>query len=124
MRLPRIELFITLCACCAIAHAQTVRLVVARSPLAGYTHYEAEAHFDEIQVGDALTLVREHDNARDANAIRVEWHGIKLGYLPRRENLAVARELDRGGTVEARIAALSHHPDPRKRLLIELFTVL
>lgn len=124
MRSRRIDIFLALCLCCTLVQAQTIRLIVARSPLAGFGHYDAGAHFDEMHVGDALALVREPDNPHDANAVRVEWRGIKLGYLPRRENLAVARELDHGGKIEARIAALSHHPDPRKRLLIELFAVL
>lgn len=129
MRFPRTEplrigAWLLLCLYLAAAQAQTVRLLVARSPLAGFNHHDAAAHFDEMRVGDALSLVREPDNPHDPKAIRIEWHGVKLGYLPRRENMAVAQELDSGGVVEARIAALTHHPDPRKRLLIELFTRL
>ena len=60
----------------------------------------------------------------DASAVRVEWRGEKLGYLPRMENREVAAEMDRGGQVEARIAALTEHPNPWKRLRIEVFVVL
>src|SRR5689334_23732236 len=34
----------------------------------------------------ALDLVREPENPHDANAVRVEWRGRKLGYVPRRDN--------------------------------------
>ena len=44
--------------------------------------------------GDALALVREPDNPFDAAAIRLEWNGRKIGYVPRQENGALARELD------------------------------
>ena len=88
------------------AQAQSIKVLVQSSPLAGFQYYAAAVHWDEMKVGDALTLVREPDNSHDANAVRVEWHGEKLGYLPRKENRAVAAEMDGGGKIEARIAKL------------------
>ena len=99
-------------------------MLVQSSPLAGFDHYAAAENFDAMKVGDVLVLVREPDNPHDVNAVRVEWHGIKLGYLPRRENRAVALEIDNGGKIEARVARLRHHPNPRERLLIEVYAVL
>jgi HIRAN domain len=109
---------------CLSAHAQQVRMLVQSSPLAGFSHYDAATNFDAIKVGDELTLIREPDNAYDVHAVRVEWHGVKLGYLPRSENRAVAGEIDKGGKIEARVARLRQHPNPRQRLLIEVFAVL
>lgn len=109
---------------CLCAYGQTIRMLVQSSPLAGFTHYDAADSFDQIKAGDELVLIREPDNPYDVNAVRVEWHGRKLGYLPRHENRAIAVELDRGGKIEARVAALRRHPDPRKRLLIDVFAVL
>jgi hypothetical protein len=59
-----------------------------------------------------------------ANAVRVEWHGQKLGYLPRAENRAVAAAMDGGEAVDARIAKLRQHRNPWQRVLIEVFVVL
>ncbi|WP_220635982.1 HIRAN domain-containing protein [Georgfuchsia toluolica] len=109
---------------CFNAQAQAIRLLVQSSPLAGFSHYDAAANFEAMKVGDVLTLVREADNPHDVNAVRVEWHGVKLGYLPRRENRAVAMEMDRGGKIEVRVACLRQHPNPRERLLIDVFAVL
>jgi hypothetical protein len=106
------------------AQAQTIKVLVQSSPLAGFQYYAGTGHWDEVKVGDALTLVREPDNTHDANAIRVEWHGEKLGYLPRKENRAVAAEMDSGGKVEARIARLREGRNPWQRVLIEVFVVL
>ena len=106
------------------ARAQSIQMLVQSSPLAGFDHYSAGSHFADMQVGEVLKLVREPDNPYDVNAVRVEWHGEKLGYLPRRENRAVAAEMDRGGKIEARVAGLRRHPNPRLRLLIEVFVVL
>ena len=74
----------------------------------------------ELRGGDRLDLVREPDNPYDPNAVRVDWQGWKLGYLPRRENLAVARRLDRGEAVEARISRLSKSRNPWKRVQIDV----
>ena len=106
------------------AQADSVRMLVQSSPLAGSQYYAMEASWTEIKVGDALTLIREPDNKHDRNAIRVEWRGHKLGYLPRAENRTVAAEMDRGTAVVGRIARLREHPNPWQRLLIEVFVVL
>jgi hypothetical protein len=107
----------------ASTHAQTVKVLVQSSPLAGFQYHAGGELWPELQVGDALTLVREPDNPHDRNAVRVEWRGRKLGYLPRAENRAVAAEMDRGTAVAGRIARLREHPDPWQRLLIEVFVV-
>lgn len=106
------------------AWAESVKVLVQSSPLAGFQFYAGRELWDEMRAGDALVLVREPGNAHDARAVRVEWRGRKLGYLPRAENRAVAAEMDRGGKVEARIAKLSRHRDPWKRIQVEVYVVL
>jgi hypothetical protein len=102
--------------------AQTAgRVLVQSSPLAGFQYYDGKALWDSLKVGDALTLVREPDNPHDPLAVRVEWQGRKLGYLPRRENQAVARQLDHGNPLQARIVRLSKHRNPWKRVELEVF---
>jgi hypothetical protein len=78
----------------------------------------------EIRVGDRLTLTREADNRHDRNAVRVDWNGEKLGYVPRAENRAVAQALDAGEALEARVSALRDDPDPWRRIEFEIFLVL
>jgi len=101
--------------------AQTVKLLVQSSPLAGFRHHEAALVWQELGVGDRLALVREPDNPYDANAVRVEWAGRKLGYVPRTENAALAWAMDRGERVSARISRLTQHPNSRKRIEFEVF---
>ncbi len=95
-------------------------LVLQVSPLAGFQFHEAPRVWDRLSVGDALTLVREPDNPFDARAVRVEWRGHKLGHLPRVENAAASQLLDRGARLCARIAWLRDHPDPWKRVGVEV----
>lgn len=109
---------------CASAHAESVKLLVQRSPLAGFQYYAGAALWDRMKPGDRLDLAREPDNAHDANAVRVEWRGNKLGYLPRAENRTVAREMDRGALVEGRIARLAEHRNPWRRLRVDVWLVM
>ena len=97
------------------------RILVQSLPVAGFQFHEGKKLWDQLQVGDALTLVREADNPHDARAVRVEWNWHMLGYVPRAENDAVARQLDRGNKLEARIVRLTKHRDPWKRIEFEVF---
>jgi len=106
------------------ALAGEVRILVQSSPLAGFRYYAGETLWHDMREGDRLTLVREADNEHDANAVRVEWRGQKLGYLPRAENRSVAAAMDRGEPVDARIAKMRQHRNPWQRVLIEVFVVL
>ena len=106
------------------ATAGDVRILVQSSPLAGFRHYAGEALWQEMREGDRLTLVREPGNEHDTNAVRVEWRGQKLGYLPKAENRSVAAAMDNGDKVDARIAKLRQHRNPWQRVLIEVFVVL
>ena len=99
-------------------------MLVQSSPLAGFRYYDAKQVWDDMQVGDSLTLVREPHNAYDANAVRVEWRGHKLGYVPRTDNRAVSFHMDRGGAVEARISKLQEHRNPRQRIEFEVLVRL
>jgi hypothetical protein len=96
-------------------------MLVQSSPLAGFQYHAGTAVWERMQAGDALTLIREPDNPHDVNAVRVEWQGQQLGYLPRAENQAIAIELDRGSRVEARIARLRAAKNPWQRVLIDVF---
>lgn len=106
------------------AQAESVRLLVQSSPLAGSQYYAVGEFWRQLQVGDALTLVREPDNRHDRHAIRVEWRGHKLGYIPRSENRSVAAAMDQGERLVARIARLTEHPNPWRRVEFEVFIEL
>jgi HIRAN domain len=109
-------------ACVSPAAAQpAARILIQSSPVAGFQFHEGKRVWDQLKVGDALTLVREPDNSHDTRAVRVEWNGHMLGYVPRAENDAVARQLDRGNKLEARIVRLTKHRDPWKRIEFEVF---
>jgi hypothetical protein len=99
-------------------------ILLQDSPLAGFQYHAGKTLWPQMQVGDALTLVREPDNIHDAKAVRVEWQGHKIGYVPRRENADVARFMDGGQTLVARIVRLAEVRDPWSRVRFEILVPL
>ena len=97
------------------------KILLQSSPLAGFRYYEGKKLWSEMKVGDPLQLVREPDNSYDPNAVRVEWQGHKLGYVPRADNEALARFMDRGSKAEARITRLKKSRNPWQRMEFEVY---
>jgi hypothetical protein len=106
---------------CAHGQSPAIQILVQSSPLAGYRYSEAAAVWLLLHVGDPLELVREAENPHDVNAVRVEWRGRKLGYVPRRENEALAWGMDRGTPLRARVSRLIEHPNPARRIEFEVY---
>lgn len=128
MRFVSISLLFVLLSTWSLADTQrqggTVRILVQSSPLAGSQYYRLNELQRNIQVGDPLELVREPENPHDPNAIAVRWRGQALGYLPRKENRAVAKAIDDGETVRATVEAITADANPWKRLRISVFIEL
>ena len=106
------------------ARAADALIIVQRSPLAGFRHSDGGEVLGKLRPGDRLELVREPANPHDANAVRVEWRGVKLGYVPRRDNAAVARQMDRGVALEARLAGARQNRNRSVRLEFEVVAPL
>lgn len=117
-------LLLWLAAGSALAAQVTAQILVQSSPLAGFQYYAGKTLWNELHEGDTLVLVREPDNEHDPRAVRVEWHGVKLGYVPRRDNAAVARMLDNGTPLDARITRLNKSRNPWQRILFEVYVPL
>lgn len=109
---------------CAGATEIDSQILVQASPLAGFQYYAGKVVWKKMHEGDPLTLIREPDNTHDNNAIRVDWHGQQLGYVPRRDNMALARLMDKGTVVDARIVRLTASRDPWQRVLFEVYEPL
>jgi hypothetical protein len=100
------------------------RMRVQTVTLAGVGYHQGGDVWPLLHEGDALTLVREPNNKHDPLAVRVDWQGHVLGYVPRDQSGPIAAALDRGTTLSARISKLREHPNPRERILIEAFAEL
>ena len=103
------------------AAAQQVRLLVQSSPLAGFNYHQAPDVWRSMRVGDAQRQAREPHNPHHPGAVRVEWRGHTLGYVPRAQNAALAWAMDRGEILDARVSRLQPHRNPRKRIEFEVY---
>lgn len=122
----RVALVIALCLA-ATAHGAegaSARIVVQNAPLAGFVYYEGKAQWERMKSGDRMTLVREPANPHDPNAIRLEWQGHMLGYVPRRDNPDLARQMDLGARPEARITGLTKALNGRNQISYEIYVPL
>lgn len=95
-------------------------LLVRSSPIAGFQFHAGEQVWRDLRVGEPLSLVREPANPHDANAVRVDWRGRALGYVPRRDNRQVARQLDLGMALQARVSRLRESRNPWDRVEFEV----
>jgi hypothetical protein len=102
------------------ANDASARIVVQNAPLAGFVYYEGKDVWDRMKRGDALSLVREPSNPHDPNAVRIEWQGRMLGYVPRRDNADLARQMDHGARVVARVTNLDKAANGRHLISYEI----
>ena len=103
------------------AHARDRSVLIQESPFAGFQFHLGEAIWPDLQVGEAVSLIRESFNRHDRDAVAVYFGNDKLGYVPRAENRTIAQMLDRGERLEARITELVEDSDPWNRIRIGIF---
>ena len=106
-------------------HAQiAAHILLQDAPVAGFQYHAGKQWWPHMRVGDTLTLKREPDNSHDAKAVRIEWQGHKIGYVPRRDNADAARFMDSGQVLVARISRLAEGRDPWSRIRFEILIPL
>ena len=74
--------------------------------VAGTTHLQDPSVLEEIRIGDRLSLLRE-DNKFDSNAVLIlTADKRKLGYIPEKDNIILARLMDAGKMLAAKIKGI------------------
>ncbi len=75
--------------------------------VAGTTHIEGiEELAEHLNVDDRLDFFREPDNPYDRKAIVIKTlRGVKVGYVPKADNVIFARLMDAGKLLFGRISA-------------------
>jgi hypothetical protein len=120
--LERVAALIGISIATPVARAAVLRKVeLQRSPVAGFQYHQGEAIWPLLIVGASLSLVREPDNAYDPRAVRVDWQGQKLGYVPRIDNAAASHLLDAGHMLHAEIVTLRESDNPWERVEFAIF---
>lgn len=80
--------------------------------VAGFQYHAGPRRIRGMRVGDTLALISEPENAYDPHAIRIEWRGAKLGYVPRRQNRELHALLTGGAPLGARIEQVNADAEP------------
>lgn len=102
--------------------AKRVSEIRLSSPyIAGFQYYHGPEIEALLNVDDILSMKREPHNPHDCYAVEVFRNDVKLGYLPREENKVIARMMDQGMTVKARIIKIKPEEHPYRRVKAEVF---
>lgn len=77
--------------------------------IAGTSHIEGlEELYAYLMVGSLLNFYREPDNPYDAQAIMIKnADGVKLGYIPKADNIIFSRLMDAGKLLFGKISSKS-----------------
>lgn len=105
----------------SIGEPRPRRILILRTRLAGVRYHVKPEVFDRLRPGDALELKREPENPHDADAVRADWRGQPVGYLPSDHNYAPARLLDAGERLEARIVEIDIEQRPKWPVEVDVF---
>lgn len=120
--LERVAALIGISIAAPVARAAVLRKVeLQRSPVAGFQYHQGEDIWPLLMVGASLSLVREPGNAYDPRAVRVDWQGQKLGYVPRIDNAAASHLLDAGHVLHAEVVTLRESDNPWDRVEFAIF---
>lgn len=75
--------------------------------IAGFQYHGGPQVLSQMTVGDGLVLQTEPDNRHDPKAIRLEWQGCFVGYVPRSQNRLLCRLLAQGARLRGEIVQVS-----------------
>ena len=88
-------------------------------------YLQTESFVAALAVGTAVTLVREPINQFDKNAIAVWVNGQKVGFLPKKQNAALAQFIDQTGqdwqNPDAATMAMDETPNPYPKEIPAIF---
>ena len=90
--------------------------------IAGFQYYKGLQLEPHLKQDDTLELKRDPKNKYDRYAVEVSHKTQKLGYLPRTDNKIIARMLDQGLTLKAKIRSINPDAHPYRRVKIRVYS--
>ena len=80
--------------------------------IAGFQYHEGPQVISALQAGAAVRVYAEPENPYDDNAVRLEFCGRHIGYIPRRRNRIISRLLAQGAPVCGHIVGVHPSAEP------------
>jgi len=94
------------------ASAASRELELDRFFIAGFQFHEGPWLLGQLRAGDRLVLRAEQDNPYDAGAVRLEFEGRHVGYVPRSCNAVPGRLLAQNAPLCGRIMTVDVTAEP------------
>lgn len=88
--------------------------------IAGYRFHEGLGLEHELGFGTPLNVVFEPENPHDVKAIRLEYQGANIGYIPMRLNHTLANLLSQGAPLVAQVIMVNREEPPWHRVKVEI----
>jgi hypothetical protein len=88
------------------AASRPVAYELDRFFVAGFRYHEGPRLLPTLRVGDRIALAREPGNPHDRRAVALLRGDRRIGYVPRVRNPVIARLLDQGAPLAARLTAV------------------
>lgn len=89
--------------------------------VAGFRHHGGLEHWDALKLQAPVKLVRDSGNVFDKNAISVVFEGRKIGYVPRNYSELLARMMDHGRKLTARVTRIEDPEDSWEPIHLNVF---
>jgi hypothetical protein len=89
--------------------------------IAGFRYHEGRYLIDRMREGKHVTLRAEPENLHDAGALRVEFEGRHVGYVPRSRNVVPGRLLVQQAPMTARITSVDRAAEPWKAVQVAIW---
>jgi len=92
--------------------------------IAGFTYYNGVDVFENLKIGEELSLKAEPENRYDPNAVAIYYKEEKLGFVPKDENELLSKFLNLGyiDLFEVKInqVSIEAHPEKQIRVVVRI----
>jgi hypothetical protein len=99
----------------------TKEVILMHPCVAGFSYYDGPDTLLNLKEQQPLRLQRQPGNPFDKNAVEIFAGAAKLGYLPQKENKLIARMMDQGMEVKARICRINLQNPDWKSVRVEVY---
>ena len=87
-----------------------------------YRHQIAQIQ-DQITDTTQLTMIRQPDNEVDQYAIGLYYNHIRIGWVPMKDNLVIARLMDAGKLFNCKVVSVTKNNPSNPRINVSIYMV-
>lgn len=88
--------------------------------IAGFQFHDGPGLLGEMRVGEEVAMIAEPGNPHDKFAVRLEYRGRHIGYLPRNQNRSVSRLLRQAAPVRCHLGSVRLDAKPWETVTVRV----